>query len=62
MTDVKINPDLRHLYLSVMAPTTGLTTKDIIGNTVKIKPTTTDEYPRCIDIVDKKGITGAEPE
>jgi len=38
-----INTILRHLYLSVMAPTTGLTIKAGSGSNVKIKPTMTDE-------------------
>jgi len=38
-----INAILRHLYLSVRAPTTGLTIKAGSGINVKIKPTMTDE-------------------
>jgi len=61
-TMVEINAVLRHLYLSVMAPMTGRINKAGIVNNVKIKPTMTDEYPRCIDIVVKNGIIGAAPE
>jgi len=39
---LKINADLRHLYLSVNTPITGRTNKP---STVKIKPTMTGEYP-----------------
>jgi len=38
-----INAILRHLYLSVRAPTTGLTIKAGSGRNVKIEPTMTDE-------------------
>jgi len=59
---VEINAVLRHLYLSVMEPMTGRTNRAGIVNNVNIKPTTTDEYPRCIDIVVKNGNIGAAPE
>jgi len=38
-----INAILRHLYLSVRTPITGLTIKAGSGSNVKIKPTMTDE-------------------
>lgn len=40
---VEINTVLRHLYLSVMAPTTGLINKAGSGSNVKIKPMMTGE-------------------
>jgi len=45
-----------------MAPITGRTNKAGIVSNVKTKPTMTEEYPRCFDIVDKNGIIGAEPK
>jgi len=43
ITIIKINADLRQLYLSVITPVTGRTNKPGIGSTVKIKPTMTGE-------------------
>lgn len=43
MIMLKINTDLRHLYLSVTAPTTGRISKPESGSTVNIKPTRADE-------------------
>jgi len=59
---IKSNPIFRQLYLSVMAPIIGRTNNAGIVSNVKTKPTITDEYPRCFDIVDKNGIIGAEPK
>jgi len=59
---IEINAILRQLYLSVMAPITGRTNKAGIVSNVKTKPTMTEEYPRCFDIVDKNGTIGAEPK
>lgn len=56
-----INIDFRHLYLSVKPPTAGVS-NPVMGSIVNIQPTTTDEYPRCFDMVDRKGRIDAQPD
>lgn len=43
ITKIKVNADLRHLYLSVMAPIAGRISKPGSGSIVNIKPTMSDE-------------------
>jgi len=43
ITKNEIKAGLRHLYLSVIAPTAGLINKAGSGSNVKIEPTITDE-------------------
>lgn len=56
---LKTNTVWRQLNLSVIMPKVNLAINPGIGITAKMKPTMNDEYPRCLAIVDRNGISGA---
>lgn len=56
---LKTNTVRRQLNLSVIMPKVNLAINPGIGITAKMKPTMNDEYPRCLAIVDRNGISGA---